>query len=90
MPRSRATLTHQGRPHLRLVGRDEYVTDYDSPLPEETCDHLRDTTSRYDHRRKLLSFLLVCDVCGTERVVETLPYEPRFEPFDDQARRLAA
>jgi hypothetical protein len=27
----------------------------------------------------VLTFLLVCYVCGTERVVERLPYEPRFE-----------
>ena len=42
------------------------------------CGHLHDTTTRYDHERKLLSFLLVCPVCGTERVLETQRYEPRF------------
>lgn len=46
------------------------------------CDHLHDTTTRYDEVAKLLSFLIVCPVCATERVVETLEYEPRFEPFD--------
>jgi hypothetical protein len=47
----------------------------------QTCDHLHDTTSRYDHARKHLTFLLVCEACGTEKVVVTLPYEPRFEPL---------
>jgi hypothetical protein len=41
------------------------------------CDHLHDTTSRYDAARKLLTCLLVCRICGTEKVVETLEYEPR-------------
>ena len=45
-----------------------------------SCDHLHDSTSRYDHERKQLTFLLVCPVCGTERVVDSIPYEPRFTP----------
>lgn len=44
------------------------------------CDHLQDTTTRYDHAEKLLSFLLVCPVCKTERLIDSLRYEPRFEP----------
>jgi hypothetical protein len=44
------------------------------------CDHLHDSTTRYDHEQKLLTFLLVCSVCETEKVVETRHYEPRFEP----------
>jgi hypothetical protein len=44
------------------------------------CDHLHESTTRYDHTRKQLSFLLVCPVCHTEKLVETVPYEPRFEP----------
>jgi hypothetical protein len=44
------------------------------------CEHLHDSTTRYDHDRKLLSFLLVCPVCGSERVMETRHYEPRFQP----------
>ena len=47
------------------------------PVP---CHHLHDTTTRYDADAKLLSFLLVCPVCGTERVVETQRYEPLFIP----------
>jgi hypothetical protein len=46
------------------------------------CDHLHDTTSRYNPGEKLLTFLLVCPVCGTEKIVETLRYEPRFEAFE--------
>ena len=49
-------------------------------VPDAPCDHLHDTTSRYDHAQKRLTFLLVCHECQTERVVETVPYEPRFEP----------
>jgi hypothetical protein len=45
-----------------------------------SCDHLHDSTSRYDHERKQLTFLLVCPMCGTERVVDTIAYEPRFTP----------
>jgi hypothetical protein len=44
------------------------------------CDHIHDTTTRYDHVHKRLTFLLVCPTCGTERVLETLRYEPRFRP----------
>jgi hypothetical protein len=44
------------------------------------CDHLHETTTRYDHERKVLAFLLVCPVCRTEKVVEALEYEPRFQP----------
>jgi hypothetical protein len=47
------------------------------PVP---CDHLHESTTRYDRHEKRLSFLLVCPTCGTENVVETLRYEPRFEP----------
>jgi hypothetical protein len=36
------------------------------------CDHLHDSTSRYDAAEKVLSFLLVCTMCGTE----TVEYEP--------------
>jgi hypothetical protein len=41
------------------------------------CDHLQDSTSRYDAVEKVMTFLLVCRTCGIERVVETLDYEPR-------------
>jgi hypothetical protein len=46
----------------------------------DPCNHLHDTTTRYDPAEKVLTFLLVCPVCRTERVLETLPYEPRFQP----------
>jgi hypothetical protein len=45
-----------------------------------TCHHLHDTTTRYDPVEKKLTFLLICPVCGTERVLETRHYEPRFRP----------
>ena len=52
-----------------------------------TCDHLQEATTRYDQAAKLLSFLLVCPVCHSEKVIETCPYEPRFQPI--QQRRAA-
>ena len=57
-----------------------------SSLP---CHHVHDTTTRYDHATKLLSFLLICPMCGTERVVETRRYEPRFIPRDEDGHGLA-
>jgi hypothetical protein len=41
------------------------------------CEHLKEATSRYDPAKKLLTFVLICRICGTERVVEQLEYEPR-------------
>jgi hypothetical protein len=49
-------------------------------LRRAPCRHLHDTTTRYDRVAKLLSFLLVCTVCATARIVETLRYEPCFIP----------
>ena len=45
------------------------------------CEHIHDTTSRYDPLEQLLTFVLVCPVCGTERVIETLHYAPCFQPL---------
>jgi hypothetical protein len=42
------------------------------------CDHLYETTSRYEIATKVLTFLLVCPVCRVEEVVDTLEYEPNF------------
>lgn len=44
------------------------------------CDHLCDTTTRYDPAAQILTFLLVCPACGTERVLEARRYAPRFRP----------
>ena len=44
------------------------------------CDHLHDTTTRYDHAAKRLDFLLVCPVCRTEKLIESVPYEPASSP----------
>jgi hypothetical protein len=41
------------------------------------CEHLHDTMSRYDAAAQILTLLLVCRTCGTERVVETIKYEPK-------------
>lgn len=49
-------------------------------LPATPCDHLHDTTTRYDHAQRLLTFLLVCPICGTEKIVEAQHYEPCFQP----------
>jgi hypothetical protein len=43
------------------------------------CQHLHETTSRYDKARKLLTFLLVCPVCDVEHVVDIVRYEPRVQ-----------
>ncbi|HEX4717083.1 MAG TPA: hypothetical protein VH300_01035 [Thermoleophilaceae bacterium] len=51
------------------------------------CDHLFDTTSRYDIERKLLTFLIFCPVCRNETVIETLAYEPHFTPVGAAAHR---
>jgi hypothetical protein len=60
------------------------------PLRPAPCDHLHESTSRYDHERKQLSFLLVCPVCKTEKVVETQHYEPRYEPLAEPRLLRAA
>ena len=44
------------------------------------CDHMHESTTRYDRHEKRLTFLLFCPTCGIEKVVETLHYQPRFEP----------
>jgi hypothetical protein len=59
-----------------------------APRPARACGHVHDTTSRYDHRGKRLDFLLVCPVCGTETVIETLDYEPHFEPLGASVHAL--
>jgi hypothetical protein len=46
------------------------------------CDHLFDTTSRYDRERRRLTFVLFCPTCETETVVETLRYAPAFKRHD--------
>jgi hypothetical protein len=55
---------------------------------DRECGHIHDTTTRYDVARKLLTFLLVCPACDTEKVLETLDYEPRFEPRHATVHRL--
>jgi hypothetical protein len=50
------------------------------PLRSVSCEHLLESTTRYDQDQKLLTFLLVCPVCSSEKVVDTQRYEPRFQP----------
>jgi len=52
-----------------------------APRRKLRCDHLHDTTTRYEHAAKRLDFFLVCPVCGTEKLIQSVPYEPRFEPM---------
>jgi hypothetical protein len=58
------------------------------PRPAAECVHLHDTTTRYDHARNLLTFLLVCPACRTEKVIETVEYEPRFERHQATVHQL--
>ena len=58
------------------------------------CDHLYESTSRYDAARKLLTFLLVCPVCEIEEIVQAIEYAPnpigdRLSPIGKRARALA-
>jgi hypothetical protein len=64
------------------LGRRAKVTELRPATPEQprSCEHLHETTTRYDHERKLLTFLAVCRTCRTETILETQPYEPRYKP----------
>ena len=68
------------RPARRRSARLFAAARHLVPLRPVPCDHMHDITTRYDHVEKLLSFLLVCPVCGTEKLVETQPYAPHFTP----------
>jgi hypothetical protein len=37
--------------------------------------------TRFDPIGELLTFLLICPVCSTEKVIESLHYKPRFRPL---------
>lgn len=65
----------RGRSARLLAGARPVV-----PLRPLTCDHLCETTTRYDKQEKRLTFLLACPECGTVKVMETIQYEPRFDP----------
>jgi hypothetical protein len=68
------------RPKRRHRPRSAVVASGPVTVQAAPCDHLHDCTTRYDPARSLLTFLLVCPVCGTERVIETQHYEPRYQP----------
>jgi hypothetical protein len=57
------------------------IADYLERQSPRPCGHVHDTTTRYDHDQRLLTFLLVCPTCGTEKVIETQRYEPHFVPY---------
>jgi hypothetical protein len=57
------------------------LTAEDAARRSAGCDHLHDTTTRYDREAGRLDFFLVCPVCRTARLVHSLAYEPRFEPI---------
>jgi len=48
---------------------------------EPACDEFQETTTRYDREAKRLDFFLFCPRCRTARLIESLDYEPRFEPI---------
>ena len=79
----------RSRPRRRRSARTVAEARHLAPVPEPApCDHLCDTTTRYDAAQKLLTFLLVCPTCGTEKLIDTVRYEPRFEPHaNGRARR---
>jgi hypothetical protein len=79
--RQRASGPRQKGPRLgRLLAAASRLVS----LPATPCGHLHDSTTRYDHDQTLLTFVLVCPVCRTEKVIETQHYEPRFEPSPAQ------
>ena len=74
-----------------LIGRDHREMLEASENALARCEHLCQTTTRYDHGQKELSFLLVCAVCGTDELIEAIQYEPRFtEHAIGEPARLAA
>jgi hypothetical protein len=86
MSASLPTAEHLGRQSVALVEctipAELTIAEWrrrERPRPA-SCEHLHDSTSRYDRDRKQLMFLLVCPECGTERVVDSIHYEPHFTP----------
>jgi hypothetical protein len=68
-----------------MVARSEDKPRRKRDLPWTMCDHLFDTTSRYDRERRRLTFVLFCPTCETETVVETLRYAPAFKRHDGRS-----
>jgi hypothetical protein len=57
---------------------------------EERCEHLHETTTRYDRQAKRLDFFLVCSACRTAKLLHSLDYAPRFVPTGATVRPLRA
>lgn len=72
-------------PGTRLLARGLRILS----VGARSCHHFHESTTRYDHDQKLLSFLLVCRVCGTEKLVHSQPYDPHFEPHRARDSRSA-
>jgi hypothetical protein len=86
-PRAAAVCSQQEEPEFRWQAVQMVAFREDNLRPERDplfgmCDHLFDTTSRYDRERRLLTFVLFCPACETETVVETLRYAPAFRQGD--------
>ena len=79
LSRSEQLLRQSVMPRESAIPPDLTLALRVASLPATPCDHLYDATTRYDHVQKLLTFLLVCPVCGTEKVVDAQHYEPRFQ-----------
>jgi hypothetical protein len=66
-------------PIAREIAFQSVIQPAESTLAAASCDHMHESTSRYDRASKRLTFLLVCPVCRIEKVIETREYEPRFQ-----------
>jgi hypothetical protein len=87
--RGRAREVAGGRRESRRFANG--APDPDRARLERICRHegFYSGTTRYDHRSRVLRFVLVCEGCGTEmREVRRVAYSPQYEPC--QARPLAA
>jgi hypothetical protein len=67
-------------PETVLCGPRSHSPRLPSTRRRFACDHLHETTTRYDTAAKVLTFLLFCPICRIEEVVEALEYEPNFIP----------
>jgi hypothetical protein len=76
----RRSRSSRGRTKRRDAARGLAAVQPNAQPRPAPCDHMHESTTRYDRHDKRLTFLLVCPTCGIEKVVESLHYEPRFEP----------
>jgi hypothetical protein len=55
---------------------------------DPACGAFHETTTRYDREAKRLDLFLLCPRCGTARRIESLDYDPRFDPIAATVRPL--